>query len=41
MGIFIALGIVLIYWIASKVEMYNAEKAYKNYQQKLKEMGLK
>lgn len=41
MGIFIALGLVLLYWIASKIEMSNAERAYKKYQQELKESGLK
>lgn len=41
MGILIALGLILVYWIVSKVEEYQGEKDYKKYQEKLKEMGLK
>ena len=41
MGLFIAGGLLLLYWIISKVEEYQGEKAYKKYQEELKRRGLK
>ena len=41
MGIFVAGGIVLGYWIVSIIEGYKDEKDYQKYQKKLKELGLK
>jgi hypothetical protein len=41
MGLFIAGGLVLLFWIASKIEEYSGERAYKKYQEKSKELGLK
>lgn len=41
MGLFIAGGLLLLYWIISKVEEYQGEKAYKKHQEELKRRGLK
>jgi len=41
MGILLIPLIILIYWIAAKVEKYQGEKAYQKYQEHLKELGLK
>ena len=41
MGLFIAAGLVLLYWILDKIEMYQGEKAYKKHQEELKRRGLK
>lgn len=41
MGLFAAAGLLLLYWVIGKIEMYQGEKAYKKYQEELKRMGLK
>lgn len=41
MELLIAAGLVLLYWILDKIEMYQGEKAYKKYQEELKRRGLK
>ena len=41
MGLFIAAGLILLFWIISKVEEYQGEKQYKEYQEDLKRKGLK
>ena len=40
MGLFIAAGLVLLYWILDKIEMYQGEKAYKEHQEDKKRRGL-
>lgn len=41
MGLFTAAGLVLLYWIADRVEEYQDKKVYKKYQEELKRRGLK
>ena len=41
MGLFIAAGLIILYWILDRIEMYQGEKAYKKYQEELKRRGLK
>jgi len=41
MGLFISAGLILLYWIISKVEEYQGEKAYREHQEELKRKGLK
>jgi hypothetical protein len=41
MGLFIAAGLVLLYWILDKWEAKQSSKDYKKYQEDLKRRGLK
>ena len=41
MGLIIIPLIILLYWVVDKIEEKQGEKQYKEYQEKLKEMGLK
>lgn len=41
MGLFIAGGLIILYWIISKMEEKQGSKDYKKYQEELKRRGLK
>ena len=40
MGLFIAVGLVLLYWIVDKIEAHQGEKDYKAYQEELRKARL-
>ena len=41
MGLFIAGGLIILYWVLDRIEMYQGKKDYKKYQEELKRRGLK
>lgn len=41
MGIFISAGVLILYWIIGKFEMYSTKKALDKNQQELKKKGFR